>query len=152
MRIRNYTIARQKQEFFKGTTLRRTDEDTAILMKRPVGCTVGGSPCSKPYFRAKVKVSVFGNGQFSRHLIFYKKSFFVEKKTFWHLWTSTLFFWKKSIFLFLKKKCFFGKFFFEEFFIKISKIFPPTKKLSNFFEIFSKKFPQKTFFFSKKEK
>ena len=42
----------------------------------------GGSPDTNAYLRAKLKVSVFENGQFSGHLIFDKKTFFSEKKIF----------------------------------------------------------------------
>ena len=42
----------------------------------------GESPDTNAYLRAKLKVSVFENGQFSGHLIFDKKNFFSEKKIF----------------------------------------------------------------------
>jgi hypothetical protein len=40
----------------------------------------GGGSATNAYFRAKLKVSVFENGQFSGHLIFYKKKCLLEKK------------------------------------------------------------------------
>ena len=52
----------------------------------------GGSPGSDCICRAKPKNRIFANEQFSGHLIFYKK----------------------NIFLFFEKKCFFWKFFFEK--------------------------------------
>ena len=106
----------------------------------------GGSPCSKHYFWAKVKVFVFWNGQFSGHLIFYKKCFLVKKKIFSTPWTSTFGFLKKIIFLFLKKKRFFGEIFFRRIFYQN---FSAHKKVLKFFR---KQFPQKTFFFQKKTK
>ena len=39
----------------------------------------GGSPPTNAFFREKQKVSVFENGQFSGHLIFYKKTFLPEE-------------------------------------------------------------------------
>ena len=112
----------------------------------------GGSPCSKPYCRAKVKVPVFWNGQFSGHLVFYKKVFLVEKKTFSSLWTSTLFFWKKIIFPFLKQKCFFGKLFPKKFQKKFDNFFVGGKILEILIKNSSKKnFPKKHFFFKKRK-
>ena len=70
--------------------------------------------------KAKLKVSVFENGQFSGHLIFDKKTFFSEKNCFF---TSI-----NKNFVFLKKKqcCFFfflNVFFWKYFFEKIKKIY-----------------------------
>ena len=68
-----------------------------------------GSPDNNAYLRAKLKVSVFENGQFSGHLIFDKKTFFSEKKFFLpRLFKKK----KKTMFLFLKKNVFSKIFFF----------------------------------------
>ena len=103
----------------------------------------GGSPCSNADFRANVKVSVFWNGQFRGHLMFYKKTFWGKKTSLWP---------DKQALCFFEKKCFGGKCFFEEFFFKISRTVPPKKSLSKFFwNFFEKKFPQKTFKKKKKK-
>ena len=70
----------------------------------------GGSPDTNTYLRAKVKVSVSENGQFSGHLIFYKKHFCGEKKVFTPI-NKNFVFLKKKMFLFLKKNVFFEMFF-----------------------------------------
>ena len=72
-----------------------------------------------------------------------KKFFFAEKKCFYT---------DKQELYFFEKKCFFGIIFSEKCFSKISKSFPPIKKLMNFFfNFFEKTFPKKTFVFQKKD-
>ena len=119
----------------------------------------GRSPCSKPYFRAKVRVSVFWNGQFSGHLIFYKTIFLVEKnnffggeKKFFYPYKQALCFFEKNYFSFLKKKCFWESFFRRIVFQNFQNFSAHKKFVKFFFEIFSQNnFPPKHFF-SKKRK
>ena len=74
----------------------------------------GGGVRTNAYFRAKLKVSVFENGQFREHLIFDKKCFFRRKKIV-HPNKQELCFLEKKIFsFFFEKKCFFWKCFFEK--------------------------------------
>ena len=105
----------------------------------------GGSPQSDCICRAKPKNRIFANGQFSGHLIFYKKKFSRRKKNFYS--------YKRELYFFEKKYfSFFWKIFFENFFFKISKSFLPIKNLWMFFlNFFEKKFSKKTFFFKKKK-
>ena len=66
----------------------------------------GGSPLSNPYFRAKPKLSVFENGQFSGHFFFHQK-FSQKCKMLWGKSFGNFFDTQKKIFfrtLFLKKK------------------------------------------------
>ena len=119
------------------------------MRQRTVGVG-GGGPPTNAYFRANLKVSVFKNGHFSRHLIFYQKTF----------WGKKNFFTPKKHFVFLRKKhfSFFGKTIFlgEIFFKKISKtfwqIFCGQKSFGNFQTNSSKKNFPKKHFFSKKRK
>ena len=59
--------------------------------------------------KAKLKVSVFENGQFSGHLIFDKKTFFSEKNCFFTSINKNFVFLKKNNVHFFEKKCFFKK-------------------------------------------
>ena len=100
--------------------------------------------------RAKLKVSVFENGQFTGHLIIDKKTFFSEKKIFYPNKQELCFFEKKAFFFFWKK-IFFLKMFFQNF-----QNFSTHKKLSqNFLNFFKKtKFifiEGKKIFFSEKK-
>ena len=79
----------------------------------------GKSPDTNAYLKAKLKVSVFENGQFSGHLIFAKKTFFSEKKIFYPDKQELCFFEKNNVHFF-EKKSFFWKCLCE----KIEKTFP----------------------------
>ena len=86
------------------------------------------------YLRATLKVSVFENGQFSRHLIFDKKTFFSEKKHFCTPINKNFgFLKKKKMFLFLKKNVFSKnlKKIFDKFFVgrKVLEILKKNKVL-----------------------
>ena len=73
---------------------------------------VGGGGYTNAYLRSKFKVLVFENGQFSGRLIFDKKTFFSETKLFFTpINKNFVFFEKKNMLLFLKKKVFFGNVF-----------------------------------------
>ena len=91
--------------------------------------TVGGSPQSDCICRVKPKTRIFANGQFSGHLIFYKKKIFSEKKK---LFTPT-----NENFIFLKKS-------------SNWKIFKGEKVFKIFFEFFFKKSVLKNRVFGKK--
>jgi len=101
---------------------------------------------------AKLKVSVFENGQFSRNLIFDKKTFFSEKNCFFYLDKQELcFFEKKTMLFFFFFKCFFLEIFFQKKFKKfIEKFFVRRKVLEILKKTFSKKFFQKNIFFLKR--
>ena len=92
----------------------------------------GGIPQNNCIFRAKPKKTIFANGQFSGHLIFFLKIFFGEKN-FVIPKNKNFIFLKKSIFLFFEKKCFVGKLFFRK---NKKKKFnsppPPPVKFDNF--------------------
>ena len=84
----------------------------------------GGSPRSNPYFRAKIKLSVFENGQFSGHFFldqkFSKKCKMLCGKSFENFFDT-----QKKLFFqdtFLEKNIFFN---FKNFFApqKFSKFF-----------------------------
>ena len=75
--------------------------------------------------KAKLKVSVFENEQFSGHLIFDKKTFFSEKNCFFTSINKNFVFLKKKNVPFFEKKCFFWKCFFEIFFSKFINLFRP---------------------------
>ena len=98
--------------------------------------TVGGGPDTNVYLRGKLKVFVFD-------LIFDKKSFFFgEKNCFTPINKNFVFLKKKMFLLFLKKKCFFWKCFFQNF-----QNFSAHKKfVKNFFEFFRKNISKKTKF------
>ena len=71
---------------------------------------MGRSPDTNDYFRAKLKVSVFENGQLNIHLILRKK-FFKISKTFPHIKNLSKFlkeFFKKTKLLFIEEKMFFS--------------------------------------------
>ena len=113
----------------------------------------GGNPNTNTYLMAKLKVSVFENGQFSGHLIFEKKNFFFRRKQFFYPNKQELWFKeKKYIFLFLKKNVFFGNVFSK----KLKKIFDKflvgRKVLEILEKKFSKKHFQKNIFFFQKNK
>ena len=85
------------------------------------------------YIVCVLKVSVFENGHFNRHLIFYKKMFLGGEKTF------------------LPLLCFFGEFFFEKIKKKINFLKFWKKKI--FVKIFPKKlFKKKNNAFFQKDK
>ena len=92
----------------------------------------GESPDINAYLRAKVKVSVFENEQFSGHLIFDKKTFFSEKKCFFPPINKNFVFLKKKHVPFFEKKCFFLEMFVRKCFFKISKTFLPKNKKTIF--------------------
>ena len=98
-------------------------------------------------------MSVFENGQFSRHFKnFLQKKMFLGEKTFFISINKNFVFLKKNIFLFFEKKCFLEIFFRKKFFFKIPKSFPPIKYLQKFFfNFFEKKFPKKKLFGKKKK-
>ena len=99
------------------------------------------------------KPLIFENGQFSRHFVFDKNNFVLEKKNLFTPINKNFVFLKKNIFLFFEKQCFFGEFFFEKVFFKISKSFPPIKKFVKFFyNFFEKKISKKNIVFQKKRK
>ena len=109
----------------------------------------GGSPDTNAYLRAKLKVSVFENGQFSGHLIFDKKTFFSEKKFFYPDKQELWFFEKKQC-SFFWKKIFFLEMFFRKNFKKILTNFLWAEKFWKFWkQIFEKTFLKKRFFFKK---
>ena len=114
---------------------------------RPHGkipCVGGGSPDTNAYLRAKLKVSVFENGQ---TLNFWQKNFFFGETNFFTPINKKFVFLKKKHFPFFEKKCFFWKCFFDNFFFQNFQNFSAYKKfVKNFFE---KTFPKKTFFFKK---
>ena len=100
----------------------------------------GGSPRSNPYFRAKPKLSVFENGQFSGHFFFTKN---VKKENVKCYGEKVL-----EIFLTLTKNFFSGHFFCK----KVQKKFGKFFKGEKFFKIvfllfFSKKVSWKKIFF-----
>ena len=99
------------------------------------------------YLRTKLKVSVFENGQFSRHLIFDKKKFVLEKKIVYDK-QELCFLKKKTFSFFLKKNVFFWKICFQNF----QNFSAHTKFIKIFLNFFSKTFPKKTFFLKKKRK
>ena len=110
----------------------------------------GGSPDTNAYLRAKLKLSVFENGQFRGHLIFDKKTFFSEKKIFFTPINKNFVFLKKNNVHFFEKKSFFWKCFFENCFFQNFQNFSAHKKFVKiFFNFFAKTFPKKRFFFKK---
>ena len=84
----------------------------------------GGSPPSDAQIRAKTKLSVFDDGQFSGHLLFKKKNFHF----FW-----TIFFFEKNVF---QKKIFWER----KNFPKKMKLFFPKKTIWEAKNLFFKKF------------
>ena len=103
----------------------------------------GESPRSNHYFKAKPKLSVFENGQFSGHFFldqkFKKKCQMLWGKKFWN------FFWHS-------KKFFFKTLFFKKQFKKNLENFLRAKSFSKlFFTFFQKKCPEKKFFLSVKK-
>ena len=109
-----------------------------------ISLTVRGvSLLSNPYFRAKPKLPVFENGQFSGH-------FFLDQK----FSKKCKMLWGKSFgnFFDTQKNVFFQEIFFEKKVKKILKNFSPLKNFPNFFWIFfEKKCPEKKFFLSVKK-
>ena len=110
----------------------------------------GGSPQSDCIMicRAKPKNRIFANGQFSGHLIFYKKNFFFRRQKFFYSYKQKLYFFEKKHFSFFWKKMFFVKICFSKKLKKnIHKLFMGRKR----FEILKKNFQKKEkCFFSKK--
>ena len=95
-----------------------------MLCEKKVFREGGESPLSNSYFRAKPKLSVFENGQFSGHF-FFTKNFQKNVKCYKE---KVL-----EIFLTLKKKFFSGHFFWK----KVQKKFGKFFKGEKFFKIFS---------------
>ena len=111
----------------------------------------GGSPDTNAYLRAKLKVSVFENGQFSGHLIFAKKLFFRRKNFFYPDKQELCFFEKKQCSFFLKKNLFFGNVFAKNWKKNFDKFFVGRKVLEILKKhIFEKNISKKKIFFSKK--
>ena len=79
-----------------------------VKKKKTFGGTMGGGSLdTNAYLRAKLKLSVFENGQFGGHLIFDKKTFFLEQKLFFTPIVKNFVFLKKIQCSFFEKKCFF---------------------------------------------
>ena len=104
--------------------------------------TVGGSPQSNVYFRAKPNLSVFENGQFSGH-------FFLDQK----LKKNVKCYGEKVLefFLTLKKNFFSGHFFSKKIQKKFGKFFKGVKFFKMFFYFFFKKSVLKKNFLSVKK-
>ena len=96
-----------------------------LQIRKPVDTTVGGSPLGNPYFRAKPKLSVFENEQFSGQNFQTNVKCYGEKVL--------------EIFLTLKKKFFSGHFFSKKIQKKFGKFFKGEKFFKMFFYIFFKK-------------